>query len=189
MEADGFNRVTYPILFNSPTFGKEYTNVRNEFVPPPSTHPTRDSRYPAYAAVADDARFVTDYRPQCSQNTPPGSHFTTKQRLIHHAESLIQLSRARQSEWSGAALPMANTVPPPAQIVHSTPFDNEIQASGARFGLGLERADAKAPQLFGTYQILPTRQEILNNKKRIALTNKYEGGRNSPRGAAVRYND
>jgi hypothetical protein len=182
MDLNGFNKLTYPNYFTFPAQGTVYKTVRNEYVPPKTTEPIENARYPAFAGIADDARFVTDYRPHCTQNTPPGQQFMTKQWIVNHADTLIQMSRKRQSEWSGASLPMANTVPPPAQIVHSTPFENEIQPSGARFGIGLERSDAKAPVLFGTFQIPPTRTEILNNTKRIGLTHKYEGGRNSLRG-------
>lgn len=179
-----FNRITRPNYYGQQqVFGKEYRNVRTEFVPPKSTEPIPDSRYPAYAGMAEDARLITDYRPHCYQNTPAGTQFSTKQWMIHHAGSLMDLSRQRQSEWTGASLPMANTVPPPAIIAHSTPFTNELQNSGAPFGIGTERSDAKAPALFGTFRIPPTRDELMNNKKRIGLTVKYEGGRNSLRGS------
>ena len=182
-----FNRITQPNYYeNMPSYGREYRNVRKEYIPPKSTGPIPDSRYPAFAGMAEDARLVTDYRPHCYQNTPAGTQFSTKRWLINHAGEVMDLSRKRQSEWSGAALPMANTVPPPAMIVHSTPFDNELQASGAPFGIGVERADAKAPTLFGTFHIKPYREEIMNNKKMIALTTKYEGGRNSLRGGIIR---
>jgi hypothetical protein len=39
--------------------------------------------------------------------------------MIHHADEMTDESRRRQVEWSGASLPLANTVPPPANIVHS----------------------------------------------------------------------
>jgi hypothetical protein len=107
--------------------------------------------------------------------------------MVNHAGEIMDLSRKRQSEWSGASLPMANTVPPPAIIVHSTPFNNELQPSGASFGIGVERADAKAPILFGTFNIKPSREEVRDDKKKIALTSRYEGGRNSLRGGAVRF--
>ena len=184
MDLNGFNKVTYPILFKMPPNGSEYINARREYVPPKNTEPIPDSRYPAFAGMAEDARFTTDYRAHCTQNTPAGQQFMTKQWLVHHGNSIIELSRKRQSEWTGANLPMANTVPPPAMIVHSTPFDSELQASGAKFGIGVERADTKAPVLFGTFQIPPSRQELMNNKKNIALTHDYQGGRNSLRGRA-----
>lgn len=186
MNGEGFIRPTQPNYFSkAQPFGKEYNNYREQYVPPKTTQPVRNSRYPAYAGIAEDARLVTDYRPHCTQNTPAGSQFSTKQWMIHHADSLMQVSRKRQSEWTGASLPMSNTVPPPADIVHSTPFISEIQPSGAPFGIGVERADAKAPALFGTFQIPPSRGEIMNNKKHIGITSHYEGGRNSLRGYGI----
>ncbi len=164
-------------------FGTEYNTVRRTVVPPKFTHPIPDSRYPAFAGIADDARFGTDYRPHCTQNMPTGTQFTTKQWMVHHATEIMDISRKRQVEWTGASLPMANTMPPPAVIVHSTPFENELQPSGARYGLGIERSDAKAPSLFGTFHIAPSQTEIYGNKKQIGITSRYEGGRNSLRGA------
>ena len=46
----------------------------------------------------------------------------------------------------------------------------------------VERANAAAPMLFGTFEYQPTMSEIQNNRKNITLTNRYEGGRNSVRG-------
>ena len=182
MSSTEFNKTTQPNYYPSPAMGTEYSNIRSAVVPPKFTHPIPDARYPAYAGMAEDARFGTDYRPHCTQNMPAGTQFTTKQWMIRHATDIMDISRRRQSEWTGASLPMANTVPPPANIVHSTPFDNEVQPSGAPFGIGIERSDAKAPGLFGTFVIPPTHGEIAMNRKNIALTAKYEGGRNSPRG-------
>ena len=180
-----FNKTTQPNYYPSLAMGTEYSNIRSAVVPPKFTHPIPDARYPAYAGMAEDARFGTDYRPHCTQNMPAGTQFTTKQWMIRHATDIMDISRRRQSEWTGAALPMANTVPPPADIVHSTPFDSEIQPSGAPFGIGVERSDAKAPGLFGTFSIPPTDAERRLNGKNIALTTRYEGGRNSPRGGPV----
>lgn len=183
-----FNRVTQPNYYqNMPSYGREYRNVRDEYIPDKFTQPVSDSRYPAYAGMTEDARFVTDYRPHCTQNTPAGTQFFTKKWMVNHAGEIMDISRKRQSEWTGASLPMAHTVPPPAVIVHSTPFDNELQPSGAPFGIGVERADAKAPVLFGTFNIKPSREELKNNTKKIALTSRYEGGRNSLRGGAVKF--
>jgi len=102
--------------------------------------------------------------------------------MIRHGEDMIEESRQRQVEWSGASLPMSNTVPPPAAMVHSTPFDSEISATGLYMGIGVERADAAAPPLFGTFAYEPTIAEMQMNRKNISLTTRQEGGRNSKRG-------
>jgi hypothetical protein len=184
MDLQGFNKLTYPNFFAPfPALGTEYKEIRGR-EQPSSMEPARDSRYPAYSAPTEDGRHGTDYRPHCSKNLPPGTQFTAKQWMVSHADDIIQLSRSRQSEWSGAGLPMANTVPPPATLAFSSPFENEILPTNYRGGLGLERTGAAAPALFGTFVVPPTATEVRSNVKHIALTTRYEGGRNTPRGAS-----
>jgi len=172
------------MLYSAPVVGSEYLEARRASLPPAKDiYPARDSRYPAYAAALEDGRLVTDYRPQCSKNVRTGQQFHTKLWLIHHAEEMMDESRRRQVEWSGASLAMANTVPPPAAVVHSTPFSSEVNPTHLYDGIGVERANAVAPELFGTYVYEPTVAEMQNNRKNIGVTQFYEGGRNSKRGA------
>ena len=179
----GFNRDTEPNFYRSPTFGTEYREARTAYVPPiKDAYPARSSRYPAYAATLEDGRLVTDYRSQCTKSVTAGNQYHTKLWLIHHAEEIMEEARQRQVEWSGASLPMANTVPPPANIVHSTKFYSEINPTNLKNGLGVERANAKAPGLFGTFSYEPTMEEMRMNRKNIGLTTRMEGGRNSVRG-------
>ncbi len=183
MDAYGFARPTYPDLFARQPMGTEFRIAQRVTDPPTKViQPAQDNRYPAYAAPMEDGRLVTDYRNHCSRNVPAGAQFSTKQWMVHHSDDIIRLSRFRQAEWTGASLGTANTVPPPADIAHSTPFTNDIMPTNAPAGIGLERADAKAPELFGTYTINPSDRESRINKKNIATTTKYEGGRNSIRG-------
>lgn len=183
LNQSGFSRDTFPNLYNRPVFGTEFNSAENAYnVPKKDNYPTRDQRYPAYSAPMQDARLVTDYRPQCSKNIKPGNQFYTKLWLINHADTLIDESRRRQVEWTGASLIMANTVPPPENIVHSNPFYSEISKTGFKNGQGIERSNTPAPQLFGTFTFEPTMTEIRNNRKNIGLTQYYEGGRNTPRG-------
>lgn len=179
----GFSRNTRPNLFHNPPFGTEYRAAQKAYVPPVNdVYPARDNRYPAYAGPMQDARLVTDYRPQCSKNIPAGNQFTTKLWLINHTDQVIDESRKRQVEWTGASLTMANTVPPPADIVHSNAFYSEVNPTGLKGGIGVERANVPCPGLFGTFTYEPTMAEIRSNRKNIQLTSYYEGGRNSPRG-------
>ena len=179
----GFSRDTLPNLYHNPPFGTEYKAAQKAYVPPvKDVYPARDDRYPAYAGPMQDARLVTDYRPQCSKNIRPAAQFNTKLWLINHADEVMDESRKRQVEWTGASLAMANTVPPPASIVHSNPFYSEVNATGLKGGIGVERANVPCPGLFGTFTYEPTMDEIRNNRKNIGLTTYYEGGRNSPRG-------
>lgn len=184
MDHQPFSKNTYPNLFNDSSMGTEYQESHQiVFGKPKETNPARDVRYPAYAATMSDGRLVTDYRPQCTKNVRPGNQFYTKHWMIQHASELIEESRRRQIEWTGASLPMANTVPPPAAISHSTPFYSEIQPTNIPQGLGMERADAVAPELFGTYHYEPSLYELRSNRKETQLTTYMEGGRNSVRGS------
>lgn len=183
LDQPGFSRDTRPNLFHNPQFGTEYKTAKKAYVPPvKDAYPARSSRYPAYAAPMEDSRLVTDYRPQCSKNIRAGNQFNTKLWLINHADEIMDESRKRQVEWTGASLAMANTVPPPADIVHSNPFYSEVNPTGFKGGIGVERANVPCPNLFGTFSYEPTMAEIQNNRKNINLTQYYEGGRNSPRG-------
>lgn len=174
---------TQPNLFYTPPYGAAYRlGMRSAKAPAKTLEPAVDNRYPAFAAQMQDGRLVTDYRNHCSRNIPAGSQFATKQWMVSHGEDIIRMSRQRQAEWTGAALGLANTVPPPADIVHSTPFNSEVMATGAAAGIGVIRADAAAPDLFGTFTVAPSMAETRANKKNIATTTKYEGGRNSLRG-------
>ena len=179
----GFSRNTHPNLFSNPPFGTEYRAAQKAYIAPAKdVYPARDTRYPAYAGPMQDGRLVTDYRPQCSKNIRAGVQYDTKLWLINHTDTIIDESRRRQVEWTGASLAMANTVPPPADIVHSNPFYSEVNPTNLKYGIGIERANAPAPSLFGTFTYEPTMGEIRNNRKNIALTQYYEGGRNTPRG-------
>jgi hypothetical protein len=183
LNQSGFSRDTYPNLYHNPPFGSEYGAATTAaLAPAKDVYPARDNRYPAYAGPLEDGRLVTDYRPHCSRNIAPAMQFNTKKWMITHADELMDESRRRQVEWTGASLAMANTVPPPANMVHSNPFYSEVNPTHLQNGIGMERANAHAPALFGTFTYEPTMAEIQNNRKNIGLTQFQEGGRNSVRG-------
>jgi len=184
MAHNRFSSNTNPMLYTAPSFGSEYMGAHTAYMAPAKdVYPARDSRYPAFAAPLEDGRLVTDYRPQCSKNIRTGQQFYTKKWMISHGNELMDESRKRQVEWSGAALPMANTVPPPAAVVHSTPFYSEVNPTNLLGGIGVERANAEAPAMFGAFLYHPTISEMQNNRKNIEVTTREEGGRNSKRGA------
>jgi hypothetical protein len=188
LDQPGFSRDTRPNLYSNPPFGTEYRDAQKAYVPPiKDVYPARDNRYPAYAGPMQDGRLVTDYRPQCTRNIQPAAQYNTKLWMVHHASEVMNESRRRQVEWSGASLAMANTVPPPADVVHSNPFYSEVSPTNAPNGIGVERANTPCPELFGTFQYEPTMSEIRNNRKNIKLTQHFEGGRNSPRGVFPTY--
>ena len=187
LDQSGFSRDTRPNLYSNPPFGSEYRAAQKAYVPPAKdVYPARDNRYPAYAGPMADGRLVTDYRPHCSKNIRPDEQYNTILWMVHHASEVMNESRRRQVEWSGASLAMANTVPPPADIVHSNPFYSEVNSTNAPNGIGVERANAACPDLFGTFTYEPTISELQNNRKNIQVTKFYEGGRNSPRGVFPR---
>ena len=183
LDQPGFTKDTRPNLFHRQPYGSSYMAANKvDVAPSKQIEPARDNRYPAYAAPMADGRLVTDYRPQCARNVAPAAQYSTKLWMVHHADQIMDESRRRQVEWSGASLPLANTVPPPADIVHSNKFYSEVVPTNLQSGIGIERADSRAPQLFGTFTYEPTMAEIRNNRKNINMTVHYEGGRNSPRG-------
>ena len=176
-----FSKNTYPNLFYSNKFGSNYYSA-NKVLVDKNVQMVQDTRYPAYANTLEDARLVTDYRPQCSKNIQSDKQFYTKLWMINHASEIINESRKRQSAWTGANFELANTRPPPAHIVRSTPFYSEIQPTGVQMGIGIERADSICPELFGTFKFEPSMEEYHNNRKNIELNYFQEGGRNSIRG-------
>jgi len=183
LTSNPFTNDTSPNLFRSPPLSAAYRSGNTATaVPIKEVCSARDNRYPAFNAALEDGRMVTDYRPKCSKNVQPGYQFNTKQWMIRNADHIMDETRKKQMEWSGASLPMANTVPPPAGIVRSTAFYSELEPTYAMNGLGTVRADSKAPDLFGTFWYAPTMKEQQMNRKNIATTTMYEGGRNSKRG-------
>lgn len=142
--------------------------------------PAPDARYPVYPYQAADGRFGTDYMPHCSRNVPAGAQFATKQWMMHNAEQIISISRQRMSDVTGAGLGRAATVPPPAFKVAcgvDRCFRKEVAGNA---GIGDERMWAAAPELFGTFVVKPTLADEIDMRKNIALTRKFEGGRNTP---------
>lgn len=142
--------------------------------------PAPDARYPLYPYQASDGRFGTDYMPHCSRNVPAGAQFATKQWMMHNSEQIINISRQRMSDVTGAGLGRAATVPPPAYKI-ACGVDNCYRKEVAGLsGIGDERMYADAPDLFGTFLMKPTLADEVQQKKNITLTRKFEGGRNTP---------
>jgi hypothetical protein len=142
--------------------------------------PTPDSRYPGYAAPMSDGRLVSDYQPHCSQNIPTGSQFATKEWMTKNAMDIMRISRERNSKQTGAIYGAdPTTVPPPAMVVTCARANCSRMVTEAPGGIGMERAGAAAPELFGTWEV-PNAGAPPPTK--ITLTQKYEGGRNTPRG-------
>ncbi len=146
------------------------------------TEPARDARYPAFAGPMSDGRLVTDYRPKCSKNIRVGAQYDTKLWMQHNAVNIIETSRRRHVEWTGASIPQPELAPPPANAVTADADTVDVIETGFPGGLGIQRANDVAPDLFGTFTYMPTSHEEMNNIKKTRLTVNYEGGRNTPRG-------
>jgi hypothetical protein len=141
-------------------------------------------RYPGWAGQMEDARLVTSYQNHCSQNIPAGHQFATKEWMTRNATKLIQMNRNRYAETTGAIYPFdKSVVPPPAEIVTCEKSHCTKKETGALKGIGVERGDAEAPPLFGTWT--PERSMLGAPAAKVGLTRKYEGGRNTPRGGEM----
>jgi hypothetical protein len=145
-----------------------------------STIPTQDSRFPGWAAPMADGRLVTDYKNHCSQNIPAGSQFATKKWLTENGTELTGIIRERLAKQTGSIYGLDNSVvPPPVARVNCTRSECTRTATNAPGGIGVERAPADLPELFGTWD---ARITTVSPKPNVAGTSRYEGGRNTPRG-------
>jgi len=129
----------------------------------------------------EDGRLVTEYKNHCSRNIPAGQQFPTKEWMTKNAIELIRLSRERLDYQTGAIYGLDATVlPPPAVIVMCQTDDCFRIPTQLEGGIGLERADSIAPELFGTWD--PVKLGATAPLPEVEVTQRYEGGRNTPRG-------
>ena len=176
-------------LFRIPTQPNFYASIaaadpfRIEQRQKHSQLPTPDSRFPGWAAPMADGRLVTSYQNHCSQNVPPGRQFATKEWMQQNSAELIRIGRERFSAITGAAYGTAATVNPPAFITTCTSEGCTMVPTGAAGGVGVERGGTAAPPLFGTWDPTTTGFATVAPGPVASLTRKYEGGRNTPRGA------
>ncbi len=142
---------------------------------------TPDSRFPGWAAPMADGRLVTDYLNHCSKNIPTGSQFATKEWMTKNALEIMRVNRTRLGRQNGSIYGLdESVVPPPATIVTCATNDCLRSPTDNEGGIGLERGDSTAPDLFGTWDL--REMGVLPPKPRVAGTTHYEGGRNTPRG-------
>ena len=141
--------------------------------------PTSDTRFPGWAAPMSDGRLVTEYAAHCSQNIPSRQQFATKEWMTKNADQIIRVTRERLSQVTGSFYGLDKTVvPPPALIVKCATDDCTRTATYALGGIGVERADSAAPDLFGTWEY----NQVASTAYKTPITTTYEGGRNTPRG-------
>lgn len=107
--------------------------------------------------------------------------------MTKNAAELIRLSRNRYAELTGAYLGFdSSVVPPPALVVECSSEGCERMETGQSGGIGMERAGAAAPPLFGTWDAAGLRGVATSIfPSQTSLTRMYEGGRNTPRGGAA----
>jgi hypothetical protein len=179
MDSRFFRKTTDPNFYeNTPgnwsARGTAYKTVVSER----NTLPSPDPRFPGYAAIMEDGRLITDYRPQCNKNVPVGSQYATKEWMQKNTPSIIDVSRTRQGVLTGAMYGLDKTVvPPPVGVVRCTPTDCGYEAASP-YGIGIERED-KAPEIFGTFEF---EGRSVPAPSRTQLTTNFEAGRNTPRG-------
>ena len=146
-----------------------------------SQNPTPDVRFPGWAAPMSDGRLVTDYQNHASRNIPTGQQFATKEWMTKNAVEIMRIGRERYAEQTGAIYGMdPSVVPPPAMIVSCQTDNCERTQTNFEGGIGTERADSEAPELFGTWEFQAWAAS--GAKPVVPLTTRFEGGRNTPRG-------
>jgi hypothetical protein len=182
IDSFGFRNLTYPTFTYTPNnVAPQKPSNENVLLSQPSFTFTPDNRYPAYSAIMSDARYNTDYRPKCTKNVAPQNQFGVKSWMVKNADEIMELSRKRQIEWTGAPFGLAALNPPPAVIQTCDADKCSINNNNEYLAMGIERNSAPIPDLFGTFEFHPTTNELLKDSRKVSLTTNYEGGRNTPR--------
>lgn len=174
MELSGFREAQSPWFFSQPP--TEIVEIKNRapFVKAQVMLPTKDTKYPNYAAPMADGRTCTDYRGNCEANIPTGMQYASRRFMQRNADELMRLARKRQAEsMSGRSYDIA-TVMPPAAYVTCDAATCRLQPAQKR-GVGLERRE-RLPELFGTFA-----ENYPASKQSTPLTQVEEGGRNTRR--------
>ena len=140
--------------------------------------PSDDSRYPAYAAVMSDGREFTDYRQHCQTRVPGPYQKGVRQWMINNGEKIIEMTRKRQAENSGAVFGVQNTVLPAANIVFCDTFGCEMDTTNSIMGTGLQVAN-ECPDLPGTFMYVADPSVAATNVKKIEINTKNENGINT----------
>jgi hypothetical protein len=179
MDSRFFRRTTDPNFYENVPQG--YDAKRTAYktvVSARNTLPSPDPRFPGYAAIMEDGRLVTDYRPHCNQNIPAGSQYGVKEWMVKNTTSIIDVSRSRQAQVTGAIYKDDPTVvPDPLGTVKCTKTECGYTVYNES-GIGIERNDP-APELFGTFTVMG---RIHPPHSKTALTTNYQVGRNTVRG-------
>ena len=144
--------------------------------------PAPDSRFPGWPARMEDARLVTNYQPHCESNVPAGKQYPTVRWMQRNGDKIIEMDRTLTARRMGANYPLDPTVvPPPNSTISCTRSACFFEETEFTNGIGTERRE-RVPELFGTYMI----EQTVPVQSNTYYTSRYEGGRNSLRGALVR---
>lgn len=178
MDYNRFRSQTEPNYSPKTNNGVLAAAVKNIETPMKGTEPIPDPRYPQYASHMSDGRLITDYKSRCANNVAPSKYGNSlRQWFQQNADAIVQVSRKRQVERTGAQYMRAATVPGPRQVQQCDQFDCKFMRNKNIETIGLERIEG-VPKLFGTFgeptHLTPPSGEI--------LTKNFEGGRNTPRG-------
>lgn len=178
MDINGFREPQSPWFFSQPPTYLVEADIKKVVAPKKDTPPTKDSRYPDYAAPMEDGRLVTDYRSRCEVNIPTGEQFASRRFMQRNGEAIIMQSRRRYAERTGAGLPFDSRTDVPSQYtVHCTAEECGYRPNVPQ-GVGVERRE-RTPLLFGTFSLSRPTWAI---PAEPPLTQREEGGRNSVRG-------
>ena len=179
MDLQGFRETQSPWVFTQPPERLVEIQVGRLEAPKVNTAPTPDARFAGWAAPMSDGRVGTDYRPKCEANMPTGTQFATRQFMQRNAEHLMNLSRTRQAQQTGAGMSYdSRTDVPAAALVRCSPNECKV-IMNAEDGIGVERVEGSTPDLFGTFAM--SRASLMTPAS-PSITRRYEGGRNTPRG-------
>jgi len=179
MDINGFREAQSPYFFTQPPQTLIETQTKSVNVTSKTTAPAPDNRYPGYAAMMEDGRLTTDYRPHCYENLPTGTQYPSRLWLQRNANTIISLSRERLAKQSGAGKSYDASIEldPIGYAVCDIAGCGYVPSRNPR-GLGIERKDKAAP-LFGTWA---ASSPSYGKKDPQMLTTVYQGGRNTPRG-------
>ena len=178
MDSQRFVKPTYPDFRPKLDWDMLKEAEKRTLVPDKRTAPVDDMRYPGYASIMADTRLVTDYKSKCEYNVVPSQYGNSfRAWLQHHGDAFVQVSRHRQAERAGSYYHSVTHPIPPKQLQSCDEFDCSFSVTGIKDGLGLNRRE-EVPSLFGTFAA----QKDDAPMKRIFLTEKFEGGRNTAHG-------
>lgn len=179
MDVNGFREPQSPWFFTQPAEYLVETRVKSLEKPLKTTSPTQDNVYAGWVGKMEDGRLITDYRPNCSKNIPTGQQYATKLWMQNNADTIINISRVRNSQATGAGKSYYFKEMPTKTRIHCTTDECHYTKVNPN-GIGSSREEY-VPELFGTFS---GSSPIFGSKPNFVHTSKEkeEGGINTVRG-------